>query len=99
MKKLLLATLLLVSATANAQWHPHSYGYRGYGYNGWVAPALIGGVIGYEIARPHETVIVQQPSVVVQQPCPYPQVPVYNQILTTDQYGRSIYVNQLVGCR
>jgi len=46
--------------------------YRG-GYGmGWVAPAVIGGVIGYEIAQPR-TVIVEQPPVYVQQPPVYVQ--------------------------
>lgn len=48
--------------------------YRG-GYGvGWVAPALLGGVIGYEIAQPR-TVVVEQPPVYVQQPQPYVQAP------------------------
>ena len=45
------------------------YGYHG-GYHGggvgWVAPAIIGGVIGYELSQPR--VIYQQPQVVYQQP-------------------------------
>lgn len=69
MKKLLL-TLALISVfqTASAQWHHHGGYYRGgYGCGGcWVAPAIIGGVIGYELSRPN-TVVVEQP-VVVQQP-------------------------------
>ena len=67
MKKLILAlSLLAVVGSASAQWHPHNHGYRGYGYSGWIAPALVGGVIGYELSRPRETVIVQQPPVYVQ---------------------------------
>ena len=36
---------------------------------GWVVPTIVGGVIGYEIARPQQQVIVQQmpPPIVVQQ--------------------------------
>jgi len=42
--------------------------YRGGGYGmGWVAPALVGGVIGYELSRPN-TVVIEQPPVYVQQP-------------------------------
>lgn len=67
MNKVLTVILLTLACSANAQWHPHSYGYRGYGYNGWVGPAVVGGVIGYELSRPRETVIVQQPPVIVQQ--------------------------------
>jgi hypothetical protein len=68
MKKLLLAlSLLTILGTADAQWHHHGgyCCYRGNGM-GWVAPALIGGVVGYELARP--PVYVEQPSVIVQQP-------------------------------
>ena len=79
MKKLLALLLLTVSFTASAQYyhHPHPHNnwhYRYYGgYNGgWVAPLIIGGVVGAAIAnRPvtqTETVIVQQP-VVVEQNC------------------------------
>ena len=71
MKKILLAVALLATVgTASAQWH---HGYRccyrgGYG-GGWIAPALIGGVIGYELSRPRTDIIVdQRPIVVEQQP-------------------------------
>ena len=51
------------------------YGYYPYYYGGYyydpfgsfVVPALIGGAIGYELAQPNpQTIIVQQPPVVVQ---------------------------------
>jgi len=74
MKKVLLTlSLLLIAGSASAQWH-HEYRdrccYRGgiyYGGNNWVAPALIGGVIGYELSRPRTEVIVEQQPIVVQQ--------------------------------
>ena len=70
MKKILLISMLILSTSAFAHgphgyWRPHPSG----GWN-WVAPAVIGGVIGYEIARPPvytPPVIIQQPPVVVQQ--------------------------------
>jgi hypothetical protein len=72
MKKLTLVLLLTLSFTAMAD----ACCYRGYNHGGyyhgggWVAPALIGGVIGYELSRPPlvvgQPVIVQQPQVVVQ---------------------------------
>lgn len=69
MKKLIFALLVTVSATAMAhEGIRHGGYYHGGCYGcGWVAPALIGGVIGYEIARP--TVVVPPPApVIVQQP-------------------------------
>jgi hypothetical protein len=67
MKKLLLAlSLLTILGTADAQWHHHGgCCYRGSPF-GWAGPALIGGVIGYELARP--PVYVEQQPVIIQQP-------------------------------
>jgi hypothetical protein len=80
MKKLLLAlTLLAVVGTATA--HEGFRGYRGGYYHGgcygcgWVAPALIGGVIGYELSRPNTVYVEPQPSVVYVQPQPTVQAP------------------------
>ena len=65
MKRLLLALAFLVSTSAMAQhghWARHGNGW------GWVAPVVIGGAIGYELAQPRPAVIVtQQPPVIVQQ--------------------------------
>jgi hypothetical protein len=69
----ILAMSALFAYSPQAQAH-EGFHYRGgyihrggcYGC-GWVAPALIGGVIGYELSRP-APVIVQQPPVYVQQP-------------------------------
>jgi hypothetical protein len=68
MKKLLALSIAILALSASAHG-PYRYGWHGgYGCGGcWVAPALIGGVVGYELAQPN-TVVVQQPSVVVQQP-------------------------------
>ena len=80
MKKLLLAlSLLAVVGTATA--HEGFRGYRGGYYHGgcygcgWVAPALIGGVIGYELSRPNTVYVEPQPSVVYVQPQPTVQTP------------------------
>jgi hypothetical protein len=72
MKKLI--AILLLAATSSAFAHgPHGY-WRPHGGGGWgwVAPVVIGGAIGYELARPPvvvqpQPVIVQPPPVVVQQ--------------------------------
>jgi hypothetical protein len=68
MKKLLILCLLSVSSAAMAQHHHGYWQYRS-GPNPWiwVAPTVIGGVIGYEIARNQPPVVVQQPPVIVQQ--------------------------------
>jgi hypothetical protein len=79
MKKLFLAlTLLAIAGSASAQWHHHGGYYRGGGCYGcgWVAPLVIGGVIGYEINRANQPVIIQQqPPVIIQQPQTYGELP------------------------
>ena len=69
MKKLLAILLLTASVSAMAQ---HGYGFRPHGYygGGWglITPTIIGGVVGYEIARSQQPVIIQQQPVIVQQP-------------------------------
>ena len=77
MKKLLLSlSLLAVLGTASA--HEGFRGYRGGYYHGgcygcnWIAPALIGGVIGYELNRPN-TVYVEPAPVYVPPPVVYTQ--------------------------
>lgn len=55
-----------MAVNAFAQYPHHNHRHGGWGY-GWVAPTIIGGVIGYEIARSQQPVIVQPP-VVMQSP-------------------------------
>jgi len=105
MKKLLVGLVLIASTTTAFAWDRGFHGgYHGGYYHGggnWVAPALIGGIIGYELAQPRyispAPVIVapQTPSV----SCPYPYQPVYNTVWTYDSYGRSYATQQFVGCR
>ena len=83
MKKLVaILALSLGSVSAFAWGH---YGYRGGyyhgGWGGWVAPAVVGGVIGYTIARPPvyqqpaPVIIQQQPVIVQSQSCsPWTQI-------------------------
>ena len=67
MRKVILSvTLALAGMSANAQWHHHQHYYHGGGGIGWAFPALVGGVVGYEIAKQPAPVVVQQPPVVVQ---------------------------------
>ena len=73
MKKLLLS-LALVSASLPVLAQHYGYGHRhGHwhyrGHNGdWVAPLIIGGVVGAVIAnnRQQETIVLQNPPVYVQ---------------------------------
>jgi hypothetical protein len=71
MKQLIALVLLAGSVSAMAQpgfRHHHHHGYHsGHNYN-WIAPTIIGGVIGYEIARNYPPVVIQQPVVVQQAP-------------------------------
>ena len=69
MKKIILSMLLLVVAgTASAQWH-HNH-HRGpqvvYRDSNWIAPLIIGGIVGSVIANQQQSVIVQQQPVYVQ---------------------------------
>lgn len=71
MKRILAILLISLSPAVFAQHHHHGHGHWHHrsGPNPWVwvAPTLIGGVIGYEIARNQTPVIVQPPPVIVQQ--------------------------------
>jgi hypothetical protein len=67
-----LASLIMVSGAsqANPYYHHHHRGY--YNPYGWVAPLVIGGVVGYVITRPQPVVIQQQPHPSIYQPqAPY----------------------------
>ena len=91
MKKLLLAfSLLSLIGSASAHgpyrmggWHG---GYYGGGCGGcWIAPAVIGGVVGYELTRP-TTVVVEQPSVVYTQPQPVVTQPIAQTLVADPDY-------------
>jgi hypothetical protein len=72
MKKLFIS-LLLAGATLpvlaqhhGVRHHGHHGHYRGPGIGWWVAPVVVG-AIGYELGR-QQTVVIQQPPIIVQQP-------------------------------
>lgn len=68
MKRILAISLLcLASVPAMAQHRHHGYHghHRHYGGGGaWVAPLILGGVVGYAITRNPDPVVVQPPVVV-----------------------------------
>lgn len=66
MKKIIVLLLCFIGTSYAHQGLRHHGGYYG-GYNNWIAPAIIGGVIGYELNRPR-TVYVEQQPVIIQQP-------------------------------
>jgi hypothetical protein len=76
-KTIVFASLTLFSSALFAQHWQHGHRHHGharyYGHSGWVAPLIIGGVVGAVIAnRPvqAETVIIQrQPIYVPQESC------------------------------
>lgn len=75
----IIASTALLAVPAQAQHyghHPHRYNGYYHGGGGWVAPLIIGGVVGAAIAnsRDKETVIVQEQPVIIRQ-----QQPVYVQ--------------------
>jgi len=69
MKKLLVAIALLIALPSFAQhYHHHGHWRHGGGNYNWVAPLIIGGVVGYGISRNQQPVIIQQvPAVPVPQ--------------------------------
>ena len=64
MKKTFSAILLSFATLPSfAQHYHHYHGHWRHNHGNWVwvAPALVGGIIGYEIARNQQPIIVQQP--------------------------------------
>lgn len=81
MKKFITVILLCAASVPAVAQHRHSHGPYATGVphhhhyhhykdrsGNWVAPLIIGGVIGYAITRNSDPVVVQQPPVIVQQP-------------------------------
>lgn len=75
-KILLTLTMLLLAGTANAHEWDHRYRGGYYGYrNSWIAPAIVGGVIGYELGRPRYYEPLPPLPVVIVEPQPQVVVP------------------------
>jgi hypothetical protein len=82
MKKVLIAMFIasagMGACVAPVQAHE---GFRHYGYHGgyrndWIAPVLIGGVIGYELSRPRPVYVEPAPVIVQQPPVVYTPQPI-----------------------
>jgi hypothetical protein len=80
LKTIALASLILVCGASQANPNHHHGGPR-HGYYGWVAPLVIGGVVGYAITRPPQPVVIQNPPNVYYQPQPVPYGYHYENIL------------------
>jgi hypothetical protein len=89
MKRTLIAITLAAGLITPALAQHHQgfrhfdhHAHRGGGW-GWVAPTIIGGLVGYEIARANQPVYVQPSSVYVQpNPVYVQQAPAYVQYPT-----------------
>ena len=70
LRVLLAASLITISATSQAHrgWDRPYWGHNHYG---WVAPLVIGGAVGYAVARPQTVVIQQPPNTYYQPQAPY----------------------------
>ena len=69
LQTLLTASLITISTTSHA--HPSGHYYWGHNHYGWVAPLVIGGAVGYAVARPQTVIIQQPPNIYYQPPAPY----------------------------
>ena len=96
MKKFVAILLLTLTATAHAGGGYHGGYYR---TGGWVGPAIVGGVIGYGLARPYyyPPVYVQPPVVYAPPPVYYQQPPVYYQQPTQPQSCQRVIIQNEQG--
>lgn len=76
---ILILALCATSVPALAQhghYRPYHHHHRHYSGGGWVAPLILGGVVGYAITRNNEPAVVQ-PAPVIVQPQALPQANPY----------------------
>lgn len=102
MKKVLLAFALasLITSVQAQHYHRHNN-------HNWVAPAIIGGIIGYALANNHaDPAPLAPPPPVVYYPqnnfvysCPLGFRPIYSRVWTTDRWGRAFMVDNFIGCQ
>jgi hypothetical protein len=92
-----LAAATMSSFAQYGHYRPpiHHHGHS----NDWVAPLIIGGIIGAVITRENNPVVVQQPHVIIQQPLPSNTVIIdgrlyVKQIMSVDGIYREVLVRQ-----
>jgi len=101
MRKFIIGlTFLLFGSLAQAQYyhrHHHHHGSK------WIAPVIIGGVIGYAIANSARAELPPPVVYVEQLPlnnfCPLGYRPVYGTAYVYDRWGRMIPQQQFYGCQ
>jgi hypothetical protein len=64
-----LSSMVMLSTNANAHGG-YEYGHRGWHGDGWVGPAIIGGLITYSILQPRPVYVAQPPVYIQTAPMP-----------------------------
>lgn len=99
MKRSLLIGALVASLAAPvlAQHGHHGHHHHG-GSGNWVAPLIIGGVLGAVITSQNRPPVVQQPPIIYTPPVYYPPLQTCREVLTIqiDPYGREYRYPQTV---
>jgi len=104
MRKLLLTFFLTTLAIpAFSQHRHHHYHPRHNHVSNWIAPIIIGGVVGYAMgnnsrAEPAPSVVYIEQSNVAYT-CPYGSTPIFQQTWVIDRWGRSVPHSQFKGCQ
>lgn len=101
MYKLIFVTVFsFFTLSSNAQHRHHGHVHRHTNHYHWIAPVVIGGVVGYAIANAPRADAAPPVSYIEQPPvCPYGTFPIYTRRYIIDQWGRYIPYNQLLGCQ
>ena len=103
MKKILTGALLLaLASSALAQYgHYRPHHFRHHSDDRWIAPLILGGIVGAVIVRESQKppVVVQQPPVIINQPLPSNVVIIDGQVYTkqlmqVDGVFREVLVRQ-----
>lgn len=71
---LAFASLMLIASSSQANPNHWSHSPRYHDHGNWIAPLVIGGVVGYALSQPKQ-VVVQQVPAPVYYPNTYPPVP------------------------